>query len=69
MAVLQVLAYSGDLLKKLGVSNPPLTSFRLRNLLTPMNYDMSATREVTGPAPYTLKEGVRATVDWILQHG
>ena len=69
MAVLQMLAYSGDLLKKLGVSNPPLTSFRLRNLLTPMNYDMSATREVAGPAPYTLKEGVRATVDWILQHG
>ena len=69
MALLQVLAHTGDLLKKLGVSNPPLTSFRLSNLLTPMNYDMSATREVAGPAPYTLKEGVRATVDWILQHG
>ena len=69
MSVLRVLAYAGDTLKKMGVSNPPLTSFRLRNLLTPMNYDMSATREVAGPAPYSLHKGVRETVDWILRHG
>ena len=69
MVLLQTVARAGDLLKSMGVSNPPLTSFRLNNLLTPMNYDMSATRDVTGPAPYTLKEGVRATVAWILQNG
>jgi nucleoside-diphosphate-sugar epimerase len=69
MAVLKALASTGDVLKKIGVSNPPLTSFRLRNLLTPMSYDMTATREVAGSAPYTLKEGVQITADWILQHG
>jgi len=69
MALLQALALAGHLLKRMGVSNPPLTSFRLGNLLTPMAYDMSATCEVAGPAPYTLKEGVRITVDWILQQG
>ncbi|MGH9607931.1 MAG: NAD-dependent epimerase/dehydratase family protein [Terracidiphilus sp.] len=69
LSVLKALAYSGDLLKKLGVSNPPLTSFRLGNLLTPMDYDMSATIEAVGHAPYSLEQGVRATVDWILQHG
>ena len=69
MPVLQALAHAGDLLKRAGMSNPPLTTFRLNNMLTPMNYDISATRDVAGPAPYTLKEGVRATVDWILQHG
>jgi nucleoside-diphosphate-sugar epimerase len=69
MVILQTLAHTGDLLKKLGVSNPPLTSFRLHNLLTPMDYDMSATVAVAGPAPYTLKEGVQITVDWIRQHG
>ncbi len=69
MSLMLALAYSGDLLKGMGVSNPPITSFRLNNLLTPMNYDMSATCEVVGPAPYTLKQGVRATVDWIRQHG
>ncbi len=69
MAVLQGLAIVGDVLKKVGVSNPPLTSFRLSNLLTPMDYDLSSTREVVGPAPYTLAAGVQSTVDWIKQHG
>jgi len=69
LAFLQALACTGDVLKQIGISNPPLTTFRLRNLLTPMNYDMSATSNVTGPAPYTLKEGVYTTVDWIRQHG
>ena len=69
MPVLKALALSGDVLKRIGVKKVPLTSFRLNNLLTPMNYDMSATREVCGPSPYTLKEGVRATVDWMQLHG
>jgi nucleoside-diphosphate-sugar epimerase len=68
MAVLQGLAHAGDLLKRFGVPNPPLTSFRLGNLLTPMEYDMSKTCKVAGPSPYTLEEGVRITVDWIRQH-
>ncbi len=67
--VLRVLAGAGDRLKRVGWSNPPLTSFRLTNLRTPMVYDMSATQEVAGACPYTIKEGVRATVDWIRQHG
>jgi len=69
LAVLTAIAKSGDVLKKLGMSNPPLTTFRLNNLLTPMDYDMTATREVAGPSPYDLDQGVRATVEWMLQHG
>ncbi|HTY24723.1 MAG TPA: NAD(P)-dependent oxidoreductase [Desulfomonilaceae bacterium] len=69
MFLLRALAHAGDVLKGIGVSNPPITSFRLNNLVTPMNYDMSATCDAVGPAPYTLRQGVRATVDWILQHG
>ena len=68
-AVLQGLAIAGDVLKKMGVSNPPITSFRLSNLLTPMDYDLSLTRQVAGPSPYTLKAGVQLTVEWILKHG
>jgi nucleoside-diphosphate-sugar epimerase len=67
--VMKSLAVTGDFLKKLGMSNPPLTSFRLNNLLTPMHYDMSATTAVAGPAPYTLDQGVQITADWIRQHG
>ena len=69
LGVMHALAKTGDVLKKLGMSNPPLTSFRLNNLLTPMDYDMSATVAVAGPSPFTLEAGVRSTVDWILQHG
>jgi nucleoside-diphosphate-sugar epimerase len=69
LPVMKSIAVAGDILKKLGMSNPPLTSFRLNNLLTPMQYDMSATTDVAGPAPYTLDEGVRITADWILKHG
>jgi GlcNAc-P-P-Und epimerase len=69
IAVLRVLATAGDGFKRLGWDNPPLTSFRLRNLRTQMVYDMAATQEVAGACPYTIKEGVRATVDWIRRHG
>lgn len=69
LVVLQGLAIAGDVLKKVGVSNPPITSFRLSNLLTPMDYDLSLTKEVAGPAPYSLGTGVELTVEWILKHG
>ena len=69
LAVLQGLAIAGDALKMTGVSNPPLTSFRLSNLLTPMDYDLSLTTQVAGPSPYTLKAGVESTVEWIMKHG
>jgi GlcNAc-P-P-Und epimerase len=69
LALMRSLALAGDALKALGMSNPPLTSFRLNNLLTPMNYDMSATIAVAGPSPFSLEQGVQRTVEWIRQHG
>lgn len=69
LPVLKAVAWSGDVLKRVGMKHPPLTSFRLNNLLTPMNYDMSATREVCGLSPYTMEEGIRTTVEWIRRHG
>ena len=69
LSLLKTIAFSGDMMKRLGVANPPLTSFRLGNLLTPMEYDLSATREVAGPSPYNMEEGVRTTVDWIRTYG
>jgi GlcNAc-P-P-Und epimerase len=69
LPVMKTMAAVGDMLKKLGMSNPPLTSFRLNNLLTPMDYDMSATLAVAGPSPFSLEQGVQQTVEWIRQHG
>jgi len=65
LLLLRLAATGGDLLKRLGVPNPPLTSFRLDNLITPAVFDMSAVRSLCGESPYTLEEGVRLTVDWI----
>jgi len=42
---LKALAKSGDVMKRCGGHNPPLTSFRLNNLLTPMRYTMEKTVE------------------------
>lgn len=66
VSVLRVLARVGDLAKRLGWSEPKLTSFRLDNMLTPMVFDLSALEHVTGALPYSEKEGIRATVDWML---
>jgi nucleoside-diphosphate-sugar epimerase len=69
LAFLRTLAAAGDAARKLGWRNPPMTSFRLANLRTQMVYDMSATREIAGPCPHSLRKGVEATVRWIKEHG
>ena len=65
LGAMRTLAWAGDTLKKLGMRNPPLTSFRLRNLRMQMVYDLSATETVAGPLPYSMKEGVDLTVEWM----
>lgn len=68
MAVFRLLAAAGDTLKLVGYKHPPLTSFRLHNLLEEMPYDIHDTEEVVGPLPFTQAEGVRRTVDWMIEH-
>jgi len=69
MVVLRVLASAGDWGHRLGWKKPPITSFRLNNLLTQMVYDISSTQEIAGSCPYTIKEGVKTTVEWINKYG
>jgi GlcNAc-P-P-Und epimerase len=61
----RAVARLGDLVQALGVRNPPLTSLRLRNLLTPSSFDLSPIEAISGPLPYTARQGVRATVEWL----
>lgn len=42
-ALLGAAATIGDGLQRLGWANPPMTSFRLRNMLVASAYDTSAT--------------------------
>jgi nucleoside-diphosphate-sugar epimerase len=63
--VLRIAARVGDLAARCRVAEPPLTTFRLSNLLTPMVYDLAALEHIVGELPYSLEEGVTQTVAWM----
>ncbi|QNK76811.1 NAD(P)-dependent oxidoreductase [Winogradskyella sp. PAMC22761] len=63
-AVLKTLAILGDIIKKCGYKSPPITSFRLDNILTNMDYDTSKVEEIVGELPYSLEEGTTITYNW-----
>ena len=67
--VLEPVAKGGDVLRRLGWRNPPLTTFRLRNLTTEMVFDLTPLREIAGELPYTMEEGVDLTVEWLRARG
>ena len=68
VSVLRALARGGDVLKRLGVRQPPITSYRLRNILTETVFDMAPLRALCGEVPYTLEEGTRLTAAWLQAH-
>lgn len=64
--LLRAAAFLGDAARVAGWAEPPITSYRLRNLLMDMVFDLSALREAVGPLPYSIAEGVDDTVRWML---
>jgi nucleoside-diphosphate-sugar epimerase len=69
VSMLQLAAWAGDCLKLLGWRNPPLTTFRLNNLLTPMVHDLSSLQAIVGELPYSMDEGIHITAKWMKTHG
>lgn len=65
LGVLKMIAKVGDILKTIGISKPPLTTFRLNNILTDMVYDTSPLKKICGPLPYSQEEGIIHTLSWI----
>ena len=65
MPILKIISKTGDLLQKIGWQNPPLTTFRLNNLITNMVYDTKSLEKLCGKLPYSLKEGVSITASWL----
>jgi GlcNAc-P-P-Und epimerase len=66
---LEPAAKAGDVLKKLGWRNPPLTTFRLDNLVTEMVFDLAPIQEIAGELPYDMNEGIDLTVQWMRAQG
>lgn len=65
MALFRLGAWLGDILKGCGFRFP-LTSFRLRNMLTETIHDTTPLQNLTGALPHTAADGVRITCDWLL---
>lgn len=63
--VARAAARLGDLI---AVAAPrfPFTSFRLGNILTPYQADLTATRSVCGELPYSIDQGIDETARWLL---
>ena len=66
--ILKIMGWTGDLLKILGMKNPPLTSFRLNNLITEMLYDTTNLERITGVLPYSHAEGIARTLLWMKEN-
>jgi nucleoside-diphosphate-sugar epimerase len=69
LLLLQLGAAAGDWLNASGWVEPPLTRFRLRNMLTASSFDMSRLQSLSGPLPFDLENAVRRTVDWLYEQG
>lgn len=64
-SVLRSVALAGDAIEKISKIKAPLTSFRLNNILTEMVYDLEPVMSVSQPLPFSVAQGVQATVEWI----
>jgi nucleoside-diphosphate-sugar epimerase len=62
--ILKILAKFGDTLKSIGYKSPPITSFRLNNIITNMDYDTSNVEAIVGELPYSLEEATNITYKW-----
>lgn len=60
------LAVVGDILNKMGWKSFPFNGFRLRNILTEYQFDLSVTARVCGDLPYCFEDGIKATANWFM---
>jgi nucleoside-diphosphate-sugar epimerase len=67
--LLRALALSMDAAQAAGIRHPPLTRSRLNNLRTEMLFDLHDLEAVVGPLPFTLEDGIRATVAHLRSQG
>jgi GlcNAc-P-P-Und epimerase len=62
----KVAAKFGDFLKTLGYKTPPMSSFRLNNMLTETIHNITPLQDYCGNIPYTMEDGVLITCDWLI---
>ena len=62
---LRAAATLGDVARAVGWRDPPLSTFRYRNMVTDELQDVAPVRAIAGPLPYDLDEGIALTVRWL----
>lgn len=66
--LLAPIGLTGDILSKAGIRFP-LTSSRYKNMISDYLTPMAKSFEVLGEPPFSLSDGVKASVDWLKQVG
>jgi len=61
----RMAARIGDIINVLGFREFPFNSFRLNNVLTEYQFNLSETEKVCGALPYTVDKGIEETIDWL----
>jgi len=69
VAIAMILAKIGDAINFIGFRNFPFNSFRINNILSEYQLDISNTEKICGPLPYTKDQGVKETVAWLRKEG
>jgi len=62
--IIRMAAFAGDILSYFGVK-APMTSFRLKNMITDNVVDLDNLYDITGKNAYDLEMGIRETLDWL----
>jgi nucleoside-diphosphate-sugar epimerase len=65
--MVKIAARAGDIAKLCGVAEPPLTSFRLRNMSTPTaDVPIEKMMAIAATLPFSQADGVRMTFQWLM---
>ena len=62
---MRLMAIAGDIIKKIGWQDVPITTFRLNNMLTGSHYPIEKTKKIVGDLPYTFEAGINQTLHWM----
>ena len=69
VALMHLIARSGDALKAAHIAEPPLTSSRLRHLRMDMVFDLTEIDALVGKLPFTTQDGIDETVAHLWEQG
>ena len=68
MWLLRIIAFIGDIVKWVLKVDPPLTTFRLNNMLTGGEYPINNTKEICSDLPYNIEKAVFTTAKWMYEN-